>query len=168
MSNIITVWQPLYYPRLHYFARLARSDIFVIFDDAEFSRSSPQHRAPIKHQNKNWLTIPISREDTTMPINEAKIDMGKDWINKHLGTFKAKYGGNSADKFNKFYEDIGDNAYLSDITIPIIKSLISSFEIDIDIHLSSETKVDYKKGSPSEYNADLSEHFGADTYYCGE
>ncbi|WP_336329153.1 WbqC family protein [Haloarcula sp. CGMCC 1.2071] len=167
MSRVMTVWQPLYLPKLHYFARLARSDVFVIFDDAEFTRSSRQHRTKIDFQNSKWLTIPVKRSDDTMRINEAPLDMSQDWISKHTGTLQAKYGGGATDILGEYYDRIDDDSHLSEITVPLLKRLLEAFDIDIEIYHSSTLDVPYKKGEPSVYNARLTDHFDCDTYFCG-
>ena len=168
MTEILTVWQPLYFPKIHYFNRLLQSDAFVIFDDAEFSRRSRQHRAEIKFQNNRWLTIPIQRKTDTIAINETRIDMQQPWSQQHLRTLEAKYGGSASEMFEEHYEALETGSTLSEITVPLLNKLINMFDIEINIYRSSELNIDYTKGEASSYNARLTNELGCETYYCGE
>jgi hypothetical protein len=168
MTGTATVWQPLYFPKLHYLARLAKSDVFVIFDNAEFSRSSRQHRTQIDFQNKTWLTIPIKRSTTTVSLDNARVDMSQDWIAQHLGTLQAKYGGDVRTMFEEYYTDLNETSTVIDITVPTLKRVVQEFDIDVDIYRSSELDVPYRKGNASEYNARLANHFDCDVYFCGQ
>jgi len=168
MTGTATVWQPLYFPKLHYLARLAKSDVFVIFDDAEFSRSSRQHRTQIDFQNKTWLTIPIKRSTATVSLDNARIDMSQDWVAQHLGTLQAKYGEDARTMFEEYYTDLNEASTIIDITVPTLKRVIQEFDIDVDTYNSSELDIPYDKGNPSVYNARLANHFDCDVYYCGQ
>ena len=168
MSGRLVVWQPVYYPKLHYLARLARADEFVVFDTAEFSRQSRQHRAPIEYGGKTWLTIPIHHGDDSSSLREVKIDMSKKWGRKHLMTLQAKYGGNASDMFADLYESLDTDATLNDITVPLLLRLLEQFDIEIAVTRASELDVPYERGEPSEFLARVTEHLGYETYYCGK
>ncbi|WP_226038747.1 WbqC family protein [Natrinema sp. DC36] len=103
MSRTVTAYQPHYYPRLHYFARIKQADIFVIYDDVEFSRRSRQHRTPIDLSDKGWLTIPVRHTSSDVRIDEARIDMSEPWPVDHVKTLRREYGA-AVDEFRPFYE----------------------------------------------------------------
>lgn len=168
MADVLTVWQPLYFPTLHYFNRLSNSDVFVIFDDAEFSRRSRQHRTPIEFQNNRWLTIPVPRDIETTPINETPLDMQQPWPKRHLGTLEAKYGGAAPDVFEQYYKILTADSTLSEITVPLLEKVMDIFDITVDVFKSSELDVTYVKGEASSYNARLTDELDCDTYYCGQ
>ncbi|KAA9410365.1 hypothetical protein EGO51_11315 [Haloarcula hispanica] len=168
MTGSLVVWQPVYYPNLHFLARLNQAEEFVIFDTAEFSRQSRQHRAPIKFGGKKWLTIPILHDSDHEAITEAKLDMSQKWPKKHLKTIKSKYGGNAPAPFGEIYNELDEGSTLPDITVPLIRELIDLFEIDIKMYSASELDVPYTKGEPSNYLARLTEELGHTTYLCGQ
>ncbi|QLG47414.1 WbqC family protein [Natrinema halophilum] len=97
MSETVAVYQPHYYPRLHYLARAQQADIFVIYDDVEFSRRSRHHRANIDYYDKEWLTIPIAHNGQNTLITDARIDMSVPWPARHLQTLVGKYGAEAND-----------------------------------------------------------------------
>lgn len=167
MDDRIVVWQPVYFPKLHYLARIQDADVFVIFDSAEFSRQSRQHRTQIEYREVDWLTIPV-HHDGTVRIKNARIDMAKHWGKKHLKTLQVKYGGTAPSPYEPLYDALTNDARLTDIVIPTLLKTIDLFDIDIDIYLSSRIELEYKKGDASNYLARLTENFNCDTYYCGK
>ena len=93
--------QPQYFPRLHYFARILESDIFVIRDDVQFVRNhkypdgkrgvSYQAHTPIKSPEGVYL-LPVSiRKGGLLPINETQISYDQPWIQKQINILKNHY-----------------------------------------------------------------------------
>jgi len=98
-------YQPQYFPRLHYFARMLDSDIFTIADYLQYVRkhafkhpdgtshngSSYQAHMPLKSNNDIIeLGIPVQRE-RFQKIKDAKIDYATLWFLKHLNTIREHY-----------------------------------------------------------------------------
>jgi len=105
MSTTVAVYQPRYFPRLHYLARIRRADVFVLYDDVEFSRRSRQHRAPIDFQDRDWLTAPVIHDGGATSIEDARLDMSRPWITEHVETLRHKYGA-IADGLDRYYRDL--------------------------------------------------------------
>lgn len=166
MTASVTVYQPRYYPRLHYLARVQAADIFIIYDDVEFSRQSRQHRAEIDFGGARWITIPVKHTGNETLIKDARIDMERHWIDKHLNTIQAKYGGDSSDLFRAKYDSLGEDARLVDITIPTMSKLFDIFDVDTQVVRSSSIDIE-PKDDPSEYLAELVNHYEGDTYISG-
>lgn len=93
--------QPHYFPRLHYFARILQTDIFVIRDDVQFVRKhkypdgkngkSYQAHTPIKHASGlHFLMIPIIH-DGYKSIRDTKIQYNSNWVEEHLKTIQTTY-----------------------------------------------------------------------------
>jgi hypothetical protein len=164
----IVVYQPCYYPKLHYMARIQDADVFVVFDDTEFSRQSPQHRAPVEFGESSWLTIPVKHSGDDRQIRETPVDMSQNWRKNHLKTLMAKYGGGAEHEFEEHYHRLEEDAKLSDITVPLLKSLIEKFDIETEVVLSSELNSDYERGEPSEYLLEVVKELNGDRYICGE
>lgn len=106
--------QPHYFPRLHYFARILSSDIFVIRDDVQFVRKhkypngktgkSYQAHTPIKHaQGIHLLMVPI-QHNGQKPINKTEIQYSFEWIEDHLKTMENFY--RRAPNFSKIFPEI--------------------------------------------------------------
>lgn len=112
--------QPQYFPRLHYFARVLNTDVFVIRDDCQFVRKhkypdgeagkSYQAHTPIKHASGiYYLSLPISHEGLK-PISETKISYENDWVENHLKTLQTFYS--KAPNFLSIYPEIKEILYM--------------------------------------------------------
>ena len=144
MSGTIAVYQPHYYPRLHYLARAQQADVFVIYDDVEFSRRSRHHRAHIDYYDKKWLTIPVAHTGRDTLITEARIDMSVPWPARHVQTLVGKYGSDAAE-LEPFYrrlcvsvidpETLRDNAER-------VRQLARGADVDVDGLLEEWVRVD--------------------------
>lgn len=93
--------QPQYFPRLHYFARILNTDIFVIRDECQFvkkhkypdGKSAPSYQAhsPVKSANGlQFLTIPTEHKGQ-LPINQTTIAYHLEWMHDHLKALKMAY-----------------------------------------------------------------------------
>jgi hypothetical protein len=93
--------QPQYFPRLHYFARIVNTDIFVLRDDAQFvakhkfpdgkTRKSFQAHTPIKTTSGEYvLTVPI-KHGGKLPIAQTEVDYDREWVKDHLKTIMFAY-----------------------------------------------------------------------------
>lgn len=93
--------QPQYFPRLHYFARILNSDIFVSRDDCQFLRKhkypdgstgkSYQAHTPIKTANGQFLLNVPSEHDGFKSISKTKVSNDSLWREDHLKAVKLSY-----------------------------------------------------------------------------
>jgi hypothetical protein len=87
---IVAIHQPNYMPWLGYFAKVARADIFVLLDDAQYSKNSYINRVQIDGgAAARWLTVPV-RYRFGDPIGRVRAaDPG--WPKAHCDTLRAYY-----------------------------------------------------------------------------
>ena len=106
--------QPQYFPRLHYFARILNSDIFVVRDDAQFLRKhkypgnrvdkSYQAHTPIKQAaGIQLLSIPTLHAGF-VPIVETSISYDNNWNSDHLKAIELAY--TKAPFFSRYFAQI--------------------------------------------------------------
>jgi hypothetical protein len=87
--------QSCYLPWRGYFDFIDEVDIFVIYDDVQYTRKDWRNRNRIKTAaGTRWVTVPVhfSQDDKTR-IQDAKIDYGQAWQRKHTGTILQAYLG---------------------------------------------------------------------------
>ena len=168
---IIAIHQPNYLPYLGFFDKMKKSDIFVIYDDAQFNKREFQHRNRIRVNNGwKWLTVPVEKEE--IPIKEIKI-INEPQKNKphwskihfreiHANYAKTEYFGVYEDELKKIYERRYKK--LVDLNITLIKFLMKAFNIDVKILCASEFEF---KTKSSQKNLDLVKAVGGDTYLSG-
>lgn len=103
----VVVNQPTYIPWMGYFAMIDIADVFVFYDDVQFSVQSWQQRNRIKTGNgTQWLTVPI-KKDFGQRICDVRIDTDQIWRKKHWKSIEQAYS--SAPCFSEY------GAYLTDI-----------------------------------------------------
>ena len=142
---IVGIHQPNYLPYLGFFDKMIKSDVFIIYDDAQFNKSDFQHRNRIKIFNgPKWLTVPIEKKH--IPINEILINnnvliKGNKWSEDHLNQIYANY--NKAINFNHYFNLLtriyeGEYELLVNLNMELIHFFKKSFDIKTKIIYSSE------------------------------
>lgn len=149
--------QPQYFPRLHYFARILNSDIYMIRDECQFvlkhkypdgqTKPSYQAHCPIKISTGiHTLTIP-TQHGNKKAINETLISYHQNWIDNHLKTLEFAYKKSPNYSFvfpeiehilKQKYENLAD---LTTTTIiwGIIKLLGKNSKTDLSINSLNQT-----------------------------
>ena len=91
---LVACHQPNFLPWLGFFAKLARSDRFVLLDDVQFPRTSRgtyTNRVQLMiGGTPAWLTVPVVREGVQR-IREVRIDDRQPWRRKALRTIEMNY-----------------------------------------------------------------------------
>ena len=141
---IVSIHQPNYLPWIGYFNKIARSDIFVIFDDIQFpigKKGFFGNRNKIKTNNGElWLTVPVLDRSQCKNFNEIKIKYNG-WNNKHIVNIENFY--KKSPYFNLYYDDLKDiilkeYSTFSDLSVSLIKYFLQKLDINTNILLSSD------------------------------
>jgi hypothetical protein len=87
---IVAIHQPNYAPWLGYFAKMARADVFVLLDDAQYTKNSYINRVQIDAGGQaRWLTVPVSYSFGD-PINRVRT-ANENWPRAHGDTLRTHY-----------------------------------------------------------------------------
>lgn len=165
---IVGIHQPHYLPWLRYIDKIARSDVFVLLDDADYTKNGWQNRNKIKcAQGWMYLTVPV-RDAFGKPILEVRIDGGQRWRDKHLMALRTNYArapffGRYSALFEAVYGRPWDS--LVDLNMAILRDVLAAFEIRTRIVRSSELGV---PGRRSERLVDICRRLGATAYLTGD
>ena len=168
---IVAIHQPNYLPYLGFFDKIKKSDIFVIYDDAQFNKHEFQHRNRIRiYDGWKFLTVPVIKEE--IPIKEIKIvneaQKNKSHWSKihfkeiHANYAKTEYFGIYEKEIRRIYEKKYEK--LIDLNMNLIKFLMNAFDIDVKIVNASEFGF---KTRSSQKNLDLVRAVGGDLYLSG-
>ena len=169
---IIGIHQPNYHPYLGFFDKMAKSDIFVIYDDAQFEKGEFQHRNRIRiYQGWKWLTVPVEKK--RIPITEIMIKneiatwKGVGWADAHFREIRDNY--RDTPFYSTFEAEIRTiyvkkYAKLLDLNMEWINFLMKAFDIDVEIVLSSELGFTSKS---TERLVEIVEALGGDVYLSG-
>ncbi|MEO0371349.1 MAG: WbqC family protein [Pseudomonadota bacterium] len=88
----VAIVQSNYIPWKGYFDLIAYADVFVLYDDMQFTRRDWRNRNKIKTaQGTQWLTVPVSvKGKYHQSINDTEL-MGSDWAEKHWKSLELNY-----------------------------------------------------------------------------
>ena len=90
----IVISQPMFFPWVGMYEQIKLADVYVHYDDVQFSKGSFTNRVQVKSPSGiTWLTVPLSGVRIDQPINEVRICNRKDWRKSHMGVLKACYAG---------------------------------------------------------------------------
>lgn len=143
---IVTIHQPNYLPYLGFFDKMKKSDIFVIYDDAQFEKGEFQHRNRIRiYHGWKWLTVPVEKKH--LPINEIRIKnevstwKGVRWSESHFDNIKDNYRDTPfysvyEKELRRIYEKTYDK--LVDLNMELINFFYKAFDINAKMVFSSE------------------------------
>jgi len=165
---IVAIHQPNFLPWLGYFYKVAKCDVFVFLDDAQYSKNSFINRNKVKtSQDAIWLTVPVSFKFGEL-INEVKINNQIPWREKHLKTFEMNY--KRADFFEDVFEIIKgiycskDWQNLSDLNISLAEAIACYLGLNTPFVKSSALSVEAKS---TELLMQIVKKVGGDIYLSG-
>lgn len=108
LATRLVGYQPQFFPRLHYYARVLNADVFVISDYVQYVRKhvypredgtsergpSYQAHTPVKTPaGVKLIDVPVKKGGVggRQPLNEAKIEYGSPWNRKALNQIDQYY-----------------------------------------------------------------------------
>lgn len=150
MNDVTTlaVMQPYFFPAVHYFQLPAQSDIFIFYDDVQFSKGGWTNRNRILQNGKEtFFTVPIShKEGALKPINATGLSDFPRWQRKFRNTVQMSYA--KAPHFkavSALIDEVltGDHTVLSTLCITSVKA-VSNY---LGLSCRFETASDYAPDS---------------------
>jgi hypothetical protein len=119
----IVISQPNLFPWVGMLEQIRLADIFVHYDDVQFSKGSFVNRVQLKYENStSWLTVPLKKFKLGDAINQVEISEDNKWKEKHLRLLKKSLGDTLYFKdalniiqkvYSHEYSNIGDLAKAS-------------------------------------------------------
>lgn len=140
----IAILQPNYIPWKGVFDVINRVDVFVFYDDVQYTVKDWRSRNKIRTaQGDIWLSVPVlSGGRHNQRICDALICQSSKWQNKHYKALKTNY---QKAKFFKDYEYILDEIYLanrwekiSELNIFSTKLIARVLGIEVEWYKSSD------------------------------
>lgn len=169
MSKKVSILQSNYIPWKGYFDIINSSDVFVIYDDMQYTKRDWRNRNKIKTASGiQWLTIPVNvKGKFYQKINQTTI-ADDNWGSKHWKILeynykKAPYFKSIEENFkNLFIEN--DSSYLSNVNQKLIQKVLDFLHLDVKILRSEEFHL---SGNPSEKLLGICKELKATSYLSG-
>lgn len=88
----VAILQPSYIPWRGYFDIIRSVDLFVFFDNVQFTRRDWRTRNRIKTPHgTEWLSVPVCHAERGATIAETRISDADDWRHRHLKSWHMNY-----------------------------------------------------------------------------
>jgi len=164
---LVGIHQLHYLPWLRYFEKIARSDVFIVLDNIQFSKNGWQNRNKVKTAaGVTLLTVPVvcSLGDT---LDQVRINTKAPWRKKHWATIRQAYGkAPHFDEHAPFLEATYAQQweFLNDINRHVLDYFVATLDIDTTIVYASTLDV---PGSATERLVNLVRAVGGNQYYSG-
>lgn len=167
----VSIYQPAYWPSLHYFNRILNSDMFVLLDMAQFTRSV-RYTNTMKIKGKCGLvnmTVPIVHTGRREMFVNLLADDNQRWRQRHYEALRHAYGktdgwkmyGNS---LHSFYENEESRfSRLCELAVDWVLNVIKSCNV-VTVRASS-LGID---GNGSQWMLDICKELDATEYLCGK
>lgn len=138
----VGVIQPNYIPWRGYFDFISRVDLFLFYDDAQYTRQDWRNRNRIRLKNGQsvWLSVPVKAGIDSL-IMDVEIDHSKNWVRKHLDTIQQSYGRAPFFRhyFGRFQEILHDAPpLLVDLDILLCRQICDWLGIRTELRRTSE------------------------------
>jgi hypothetical protein len=164
----VGIIQSNFVPWRGYFDFIDSVDLFVFYDDVQYTKNDWRNRNRILSPNGlRWLTVPVHHQSLGMTIDEVPIDYGQDWVASHLGQLETCY--RSAPFFHSYVNDFADivkRMYpsISELNVALCHWVMQALSIRTPTLMSRQLCV---KGKKTERLLDVLRSVGGTTYLSG-
>jgi hypothetical protein len=169
LSKKALITQSNYIPWKGYFDAIASVDVFVVFDEMQYTKRDWRNRNMVKTpQGPKWLSIPVEvKGKFFQKINQTKV-ADINWGKSHWGSIKQNYSD------TKYFEEI--SGFLKPLYMDCSKVFLTeinlSFIIAINKYLNIETEILYSRDfqlvkNKTQRLVDICKELDVNAYYTG-
>ncbi|OXT02647.1 hypothetical protein B7H23_07105 [Notoacmeibacter marinus] len=170
-QKTVVILQSNYIPWKGYFDLMNAADVFVLFDEVQFSRRDWRNRNKIIIQGQpRWLTIPVqSKGKYAAPVSEIEVTDGS-WAQKHWTSIELAYGKSPffrdyAPGLETTYGEAAKETHLSSINRLFLDHLATALGINVTFGRSDS--VPRQSDDPAERLIEICRGYGATRYLSG-
>ncbi len=164
----VGVIQSCFAPWRGYFDFINSVDIFVFYDDVQYSKNSWRNRNRIKTpKGSRWVTVPVRHRSLSQLIVETEIDDTNNWRDDHMRLWGENYG--IAPYFHDIWlllkdANFGSANTISELNIKLTRRICDYLNISTPMILSSDLLL---QGSKTDRLINLLKKLNASTYLSG-
>jgi hypothetical protein len=167
---IMGLMQPYFFPYIGYFDLIRRTDLWVVFDTAQYTRRGWINRNRILHPFSGWqyIVVPVAHHDRTAPIKEIRTAEDSRWRDKLLG--QLQHYGKKAPFFKPTMELVSACLQQADGSLAHlnVKSMRMTCDyLGIPLHYALLSEMDLRLGpveGPGDWALRIAEALGASEY----
>ena len=164
----VGITQSNYIPWRGYYDFINDVDLFISYDDVQYTQRDWRNRNRIKTPNGlQWLIVPVRHYKRTQRICDTLIDYSQPWQRKHINTIKTNYHKAPfyhlyADEFFTIIEQRHET--ISELNIALSRWIMEKLSITTPLKISSEFN---PVGSKTDRLIDILQKANATTYLSG-
>lgn len=166
----VVISQSMYFPWVGMLEQIRLADVFIHYDDVQFSKGSFSNRVQVKTPGgMSWMTVPLSDHRLGQTIEEVRIQPAGTWRDRHLALLKQSYEGapNASDALDLAASvTAGDHETVADLSRESMQALCRYFGLDTETRFVDSRDFDIT-GSGSARVLDLVKAVGGSDYVTG-
>jgi WbqC-like protein len=163
--------QSSYLPWRGYFDFIDDVDLFVFYDDVQYTPRSWRNRNRIKTASgPRWITVPVLHERATK-IDEARLVDDQRWAEKHVRAITLAY--QRAPHFTRYAEPLfailrGGHATISELNVALVRWVMGELGIRTELRRSGDLALpDDRDADKLERPLRILTRLGATAYLAG-
>lgn len=168
----VAIQQPYFFPYLNYFCLLQLVDVFIVFDQVQYSRHSWFERNRILKPNEDgsqWIHVPLHKHSHTEQLNNIRINNNLEWQRRILAQLelykkKAPYYSQIKDLLSTLFEPKYDR--LVDLNTQALKAVCDYLGISVEIRCLTEMNLEFAPANaPDEWALNICKALGGPVSY---
>ncbi|MDX1948971.1 MAG: WbqC family protein [Rickettsiales bacterium] len=165
------IMQPYFFPYIGYFALIANTDNWVVFDITQYTPKTWINRNRVLHPNNGWqyITVPLSNSSINIKISEAKIlskEKSSQRILAQIEHYKknAPYFQNVKKIIEKTFNETSSD-YLIELNINSLKNICEYLEINFNYIIASKHNFTFHNNMKAgDWALEIASQLGANEY----
>jgi WbqC-like protein family len=166
----VVISQSMYFPWVGCLEQIRLADVYVRYDDVQFSKGSFTNRVQIKAESgSQWVTVPLKKFNLGAHIDEIEIDSTQNWQGKHLSVLRNAYS--NAPYFQEMHqlvESVFDQplSCIGDLAFSSQMHLLDYFGLNPALQITNAKSLGIL-GQSSQRVLDIVRHLKGDEYITG-
>jgi WbqC-like protein len=159
--------QSNYIPWRGYFDFIDDCDLFIYYDDVQYTHRNWRNRNRIKTASGPiWLSVPVIHDQRTL-VQDARIDYRMRWVDKHIRSLtlaykEAPHFGGLAEGFFEILRSRPET--ISKLNVLACDWIMGHLGIDTPTRMSNQYRI---HGDKFERPLRIAQHLGATSYLAG-
>jgi len=164
----VAIAQSNFLPWRGYFDLIRQSDLFIIYDDVQYTKGDWRNRNKIKTpRGSEWITVPVRRGPLGRRIDETRVNYSTPWARKMLKRIQDSY--RDAPHLEPYFPELTDLlsrqvASISELNTRLITWACAHLGIDTPMKMSREY---HAEGAKTERLIGILQQAKANTYLSG-
>ena len=167
----VVISQSMYFPWVGMLEQIRLADVFVFYDDVQFSKGSFTNRVQVKLPSgvRTWMTVPLLNHQLGQRIDEVRIKDSGIWAAKHLSVLEQSFRGapfaqEALDLAAKTLSNPGGT--IAELSRASMLALAEYYGLDQDTEFVNSTDLNVA-GKGSQRVLDIVQAIGGNTYVTG-